>query len=95
MNTEKELLLALLIEKYTKNVTPVAIEKPKKVRYVEAKRRTSTRHNWTAIEKQMLVKYREEYGYSWQKIANMMNLKVSQVESMHYFLTHQKSKAAI
>jgi transcriptional regulator with GAF, ATPase, and Fis domain len=95
MNAEKELLLALLIEKYTKNVTPVAIEKPKKIRYVQAKRRTQSRHNWTDIEKQMLLKYRDEYGWSWDKLARRMNLKKSQVESMHYFLTHKKSKAAI
>jgi hypothetical protein len=93
MNKEKELLLALLIEKYTTKTEPtIRLEKP--IRRAKHERRNSGKnHPWTNAEKQHLIEKRAE-GHSFQVIAFMMGLRVSQCENMHYKLT-QRDKAAI
>ena len=91
MNQEKELLLALLIEKYTTKTLPTA---EKVVKQSKRQRRTrGENHIWTNAEKQHLIKARAE-GYSFSVIATMLKLRVAQCENMHYALT-QRNKVAI
>lgn len=88
MNAEKELLLALLIEKYgqPKNVNPnpdVKVAKKKRTR-----RPNKQTHKWTTVQKEMLWDLRHQ-GTSFDKIAVILghNLTVKQVSSMHANLT--------
>jgi len=91
MNKEKELLLALLIEKYTTK-TELIIRAEKPIQRAKHKRHNRGKnHNWTNAEKQHLIEKRNE-GHSFQVIAFMMGLRVSQCENMHYKLT-QRNKA--
>ena len=93
MNKEKELLLALLIEKYTSKTEPT-IRTEKVIRQIKHKRHNRGKnYKWSDSEKDYLVAKRNE-GKSFLVIANMMGLRVSQCENMHYKLT-QRDKAAI
>ena len=69
MNKEKELLLALLIEKYTKPqnemIDVVLIPKSRKRR---SRRPNINTHHWTTEEKNTVWRYRKQ-GYSFDKIA--------------------------
>ena len=84
MNAEKELLLALLIEKYTtKKPVEKALEMPipKRVRKGRAKA-----HHWTEEQKAFLLQQRAK-GHEFYKIAAAMGLRTKQVSNMHYSLT--------
>jgi hypothetical protein len=86
MNAEKELLLALLIEKYTmKTQQTQKIEKPAQFKKRQRKTRGKI-HRWTNAEKQHLIAKRSE-GHSFRLIAGVMGLRVSQVENMYYTIT--------
>jgi len=94
MNAEKELLLSLLIEKYSvkKNEVVVYETVNQRVdRFVALKgKRRNVPHSWTTQEKEFLLKAREE-GMSWAFIINQLQLSKSQVTSMHHCLTHRKA----
>ena len=67
MNKEKELLLALLIEKYSSQspaseIHTALAKKPRK------RRHGAPMHNWTDSEKELLWNMRKQ-GYSWEQIA--------------------------
>ena len=81
MNKEKELLLALLIEKYT--TKPIVIDRP--VRQKKRTRRPNIRtHHWTTQQKEMVWDLRRQ-GMSFEKIATILgnNLSAKQVSSMY------------
>jgi hypothetical protein len=91
MNAEKELLLALLIEKYGQP----KIAQPKPVTTVVKKSRKrrpnkQATHKWTTVQKEMLWDLRHQ-GTSFDKIAVILghNLSVKQVSSMHANLTRK------
>ena len=91
MNAEKELLLALLIEKYTTKTQPLA-SNVKIARTYKKRRMRGKRHEWTQQEKDHLVTKRNE-GHSFRLIAGVMGLRVEQVENMYYTLV-ARDKAA-
>jgi thiamine pyrophosphokinase len=93
MNAEKELLLALLIEKYTAKTQQIVRQEKVIRRSKHQRQNRGKNHIWTTAEKQHLIEKRAE-GHSFQVIAYMMELRVSQCENMHYKLT-QRDKAAI
>jgi hypothetical protein len=81
MNAEKELLLALLIEKYTgpkPSATP-RILRPKRPS------RQAPHHKWTGWEKRKLMGLRE-MGKSWSEIAEMLGkgLTAKKCHSMYH-----------
>jgi hypothetical protein len=84
MNAEKELLLALLVEKYGQP----KIAQPKPVTTVVKKRRTrkpnKQTHKWTTVQKEMLWDLKHQ-GTSFEKIAIILghNLSTKQVSSMY------------
>ena len=83
MNKEKELLLALLIEKYTTTSEQI-IRAEKTIRSVKPKRHyRGINHQWTNAEKQHLIDKRNQ-GYSFSVIAKMMGLRVQQCKNMYY-----------
>lgn len=89
MNAEKELLLALLIEKYGQpkiaTLKPVTVIKKRRTR-----RPNKQTHKWTTVQKEMLWDLRHQ-GTSFDKIAVILghNLTVKQVSSMHANLTRK------
>ena len=86
MIAEKELLLALLVEKYTcKTLTIPQTAQP--IRRKKHQRNTRGKiHYWTNADKQHLVQKRSE-GHSFELIAGVMGLRLSQVKNMYYKLT--------
>ena len=86
MNAEKELLLALLIEKYADK--PVKTIEPKQVATKANKKRKNytTKHFWTDQEKLDLI-YWAENGIPFHDIALQLGLRLKQVTSMHYNVT--------
>ena len=83
MNKEKELLLALLIEKYTTTAETI-IRADNPIRRVKPKRHyRGINHQWTNAEKQHLIDKRNQ-GYSFSVIAKMMGLRVQQCKNMYY-----------
>ena len=94
MNAEKELLLSLLIEKYTTKKTETFVYErvnQRVDRFVALnKKRRKVVHNWTVKEKKYLLQSRAE-GKTWQEIMATLQLSNSQVTSMHYCLTHRKA----
>lgn len=82
MNAEKELLLALLIEKYTK--PRILTEQPVKQKTVRTKRKRDykTDHKWTMWEKRKLVALRDNQE-SWAEIAYQLGLREGQVKSAY------------
>lgn len=92
MNAEKELLLALLIEKYTAKTT-ATIHLPNATMPITRRRQRSRRHEWTNKEKSHLITARNA-GYNWDQIATGLGLTSKQVQSMHYTLTKRKAVSA-
>jgi hypothetical protein len=93
MNAEKELLLALLIEKYASKTT-ITVQIPKASRNITRRRsQKGRRHEWTTREKSYLVQARAE-GDSWEMIAKDLGLNSKQIQSMHYTLTKRKEISA-
>ena len=94
MNAEKELLLALLIEKYTKPqnqmIDVVLVPKSRKRR---SRRPNINTHHWTIEEKNTVWRYRKQ-GYSFDKIAVVLghNLRPKQVSSMYANLCKQQKQ---
>ena len=90
MNAEKELLLALLIEKYTKQSESQPNEnrviKPIKRR----RRKTLQIHKWQPSEKLAVLRQRD-MGHDWNEIAEDLGLTSNQVQNMHYSLTHRNA----
>ena len=90
MNAEKELLLALLIEKYTKQSDSkpngIAVLKPTKRR----RRKTLQIHKWQPSEKLAVLRQRD-MGREWSEIAEDLGLTSNQVQNMHYSLTHRNA----
>jgi hypothetical protein len=83
MNAEKELLLALLIEKHTER-----LDKPKVAAIAKTRKRTrkaSQRHTWTQSQKEELL-MRHEKGHNLRIFAMEHNLRNSQVQNMLYSL---------
>jgi hypothetical protein len=79
MNAEKELLLKLLMEKHgqpAKEIEPVKHAKSKR------NRNYLFDHKWSADEKATLLRMRNE-GYSFEEIANVLNLRPNQCRSMY------------
>jgi hypothetical protein len=96
MNAEKELLLSLLIEKYSVKKNEVVVyetvnQRVERFVALKGKRRNSP-HAWTAAEKEFLLEARKQ-GMGWSGIIKQLQLSKSQVSSMHYCLTHRKNKA--
>ena len=79
MSDEKELLLKLLVEKYLEGQKPKPVEvhrgKIKRVRNYHQD------HKWTKTEKIILAQMRNE-GQTWEAIANRLNLRRNQCQSM-------------
>jgi hypothetical protein len=94
MNAEKELLLSLLIEKYSVKKNDVVVYETvnKRVdRFVALKgKRRNSPHAWTTAEKEFLLEARKQ-GMGWSGIIKQLQLSKSQVTSMHYCLTHRKA----
>jgi len=86
MNAEKELLLALLIEKYTEKVTVKALVKMPVEPATKKKKHYTKKHMWTDQEKLDLI-YWAENGIPFDDIAMQLGLRRKQVESMHYNVT--------
>jgi hypothetical protein len=89
MNAEKELLLALLIEKYaTPKLEKTTVIIPVKTRGRRHRRPNRQTHKWTTTQKEMLWDLRHQ-GTSFDKIAVILGhgLSVKQVSSMHANLT--------
>ena len=89
MNAEKELLLALLIEKYTSTKA-----QPIKVKVTKKRIRRPNRqpiHRWTESEKLALWDLRHNHGFSWSDIAIQIgkNLTSKQVSSMYANLVRE------
>ena len=93
MNAEKELLLALLIEKYTatKVITP-ALQKPDKPVRKHVKRRPYKIHRWTASEKEDLMMLRDVDKLDFDYIARVLNLRTEQVKSMYSLTSRQNAQ---
>jgi hypothetical protein len=93
MNAEKELLLALLIEKYTatKVITPV-LQKPDKAVRKHVKRRPYKIHRWTASQKEDLMMLRDVDKLDFDYIARVLNLRTEQVKSMYSLTSRQNAK---
>jgi hypothetical protein len=68
MNAEKELFLALLVEKYT---TKTVIAKPTSTQTKRSRTYKKAHHKWTQFEKEKLVVLRHR-GESWSSIAHKM-----------------------
>lgn len=85
MNAEKELLLSLLVEKYTQKKQAIAPIQ-EKTNYKKKRQTRGKTHHWTNAEKQHLIQKRQD-GHSFRLIAGVMGLRVSQVENMYYSLT--------
>jgi DNA-binding NarL/FixJ family response regulator len=81
MNAEKELLLALLIEKYTAPKTQKTVESVK-ANPRKRKRDYTKSHKWSLGEKVVLATLYKE-GKSWREIADRLNLRPSQCRSMY------------
>ena len=73
MNTEKELLLALLIEKYGNkpSMEIKAINKPLYTKTVKKRRARKPRHTWTNRERAILFELKE-CGGEWPEILQIM-----------------------
>ena len=94
MNAEKELLLALLIEKYTEKViTPVLHKQDKTVRK-QVKRRPYKIHRWSASQKEDLMMLRDVDKLDFDYIARVLNLRTEQVKSMYSLTSRQNAKQA-
>ena len=95
MNAEKELLLALLIEKYTatKVITPASHKQYKTVRK-QVKRRPYKIHRWTASQKEDLMMLRDVDKLNFDYIARVLNLRTEQVKSMYSLTSRQNAKQA-
>jgi hypothetical protein len=93
MNAEKELLLALLIEKYTapKAITP-DLQKPDKAVRKHVKRRPYKIHRWTASEKEDLMMLRDVDKLDFDYIARVLNLRTEQVKSMYSLTSRQNAQ---
>ena len=92
MNVEKELLLALLIEKYTQAKITKTTENIVKIKQPRKRRARTKAHRWTNEQKAFLLQQRAK-GHEMHKIAAAMGLRTKQVENMHYSLTSRKEKA--
>jgi hypothetical protein len=93
MNAEKELLLALLIEKYTapKAITP-DLQKPDKAVRKHVKRRPYKIHRWTASQKEDLMMLRDVDKLDFDYIARVLNLRTEQVKSMYSLTSRQNAQ---
>ena len=90
MNAEKELLLALLIEKYTTQ-SQSNTKQNVAVKIIKRRRRKTLQiHRWQPSEKLAVLRQRD-MGRDWSEIAEDLNLSANQVQNMHYSLTHRNS----
>lgn len=82
MNAEKELLLALLIEKYTapKPIAKAALTAPKRARKFK-----KPHHKWNDWQKKQVVRLKD-HGESWADIAAALGhgLTAKQCHSMYH-----------
>ena len=90
MNAEKELLLALLIEKYTIKVVQPA--KPRPVPKLIYHRKHKA-HMWTSSEKKRLLYLREIQHLEFSEIAKIMNLRTVQVSATYNSITRAERRA--
>lgn len=92
MNAEKELLLALLVEKYTQPKIAKIPETIIEIKHSRKRRERRKPHRWTDEQKAFLLQQRAK-GVELYKIAGAMGLRTKQVENMYYSLTVRKDKA--
>ena len=92
MNAEKELLLALLIEKYTapKVITPALHKEKTPVK--NKKRRPHPIHWWDDWEKDQLMIMRDVEQLQFDHIAQLLGLRIEQVKSMYSLTSRQRAK---
>lgn len=88
---EKELLLALLIDKYIAEATNSKSQDPFES-YNQTIKRLKYPHKWTIEEKDSLVRLHQQ-GHPWRHIADTLGLTVNQCTSMFYNITVAKRKA--
>lgn len=92
MNAEKELLLALLVEKYAAKpvITPVVHKQKNTVN--KGKRRPHPIHWWDSWEKDQLMIMRDVEKLDFEHIATLLGLRIEQVKSMHSLTARQRAK---
>jgi hypothetical protein len=95
MNAEKELLLALLIEKYTASKSKTTIEAiaPKVTKKRKRKPNKQKTHKWTTAEKQFVWDMKVKDNWSFESIAIRLGLTVKQVSSMYANLLSAKRRS--
>lgn len=96
MNAEKELLLALLIEKYTavKEITPT-VHKQQKTEQKLVNRRKHKPHMWTDWEKKRVVYLRDIERLSFGQIGKKMGLRAVQCSATYGQLNRAARRAEI
>ena len=92
MNAEKELLLALLIEKYTIKVVQPAKPRPVPKRIYHRKHKA---HMWSSSEKKRLLYLREIEHLSFAEIGKILNLRTVQVSATYNSMTRAERKAKV
>jgi len=95
MNAEKELLLALLIEKYTA-AKPTQITQTITAKMTKKRKRKPNKqktHKWTTEEKQFVWNRKVGDNWSFEKIAIALGLTVKQVSSMYANLLSSKRRS--
>ena len=95
MNAEKELLLALLIEKYTASKSKPTIQavEPKVTKKRKRKPNKQKTHKWTTAEKQFVWERKVTDNWSFESIAVRLGLTVKQVSSMYANLLSAKRRS--
>ena len=94
MNAEKELLLALLIEKYTVKVVKPVTTNPKPEQKLVHKRKHKP-HMWTDWEKKKLVYLRDIEHLSFGQIGKKLNLRAVQCSATYGQLNRAARRAEI
>jgi hypothetical protein len=95
MNAEKELLLALLIEKYTAT-KPTLITQTITAKVTKKRKRKPNKqktHKWTTAEKQFVWDMKVKDNWSFDSIAVRLGLTVKQVSSMYANLLSAKRRS--
>jgi hypothetical protein len=95
MNAEKELLLALLIEKYA-GPKPSSIADAIPFKVLKKRKRKPNKqktHKWTTAEKQFVWDMKVIDNWSFETIAVRLGLTVKQVSSMYANLLSAKRRS--
>jgi hypothetical protein len=95
MNAEKELLLALLMEKYTAT-KPTQITQTTTAKVTKKRKRKPNKqktHKWTTAEKEFVWNRKVVDHWSFEAIAIRLGLTVKQVSSMYANLLSAKRRS--